>query len=132
MAIQTGTPVQRGVGYDAIAARTFASGAIVPIADTYTETPDADGSFTGNQEAAWDNFGTANHRLVVRGDFKIKSGTNVPVMGDVLEDNSTPADKFVVSEAPEVKNFNPTTGQPLIVGLVLVYAPAIHTAEGGS
>lgn len=127
MAISAGTPTQKGVGYIATAARTFSSGAIVPIASTYSETPEADGEFTENETGAWDVFGTKNHRIIVRADFKLKTGTTCPVMGDNLTDG-TDSFKWVVSEAPEYKSFNSSSGQPMIVGLVLVYTPAISAA----
>lgn len=127
MAITAGTPTQAGVGYIATAARTFSTGAIVPLADTYSETPEADGQFSENETGAWDVYGTKNHRIVVRADFKLKTGTTCPTQGAVLTDD-TDSFKWVVSEAPEYKAFNNSSGQPMLVGLVLTYTAAISAA----
>lgn len=132
MAIDEGTSVQKGVGYISTAGRTFSSGAIVPMAETVEMVSGGSGEAYTNEEGAVDCYGTDNPMLVMRGDFKLKTGTDCPSIGDVLDDNSSPARKFVVSSQPVYKNFNPTTGKPMIVTMELTYWPAVHTGEGGS
>jgi hypothetical protein len=128
MSASVGTPVQRGVGYEASPARVFNSGTIVPVASTYNEKEVANGLETEDEEMAIDNFSTSNHHLVVTGDFKLKSGTSCPNKGDVLTDDSSPAKKFVVTGDPEVKGFSPATGHPFMVTLELKYWPLVAAA----
>jgi len=123
-----GTPVQKGVGYEAAAARVFGAGTVVPIASAYSEKEVANGVESENQVGAVDNFSTGNHHIVVAGDFKLKAGTECPNKGDVLQDDSTPAKNFVVVGDPEVKSFAAATGHPLIVSLELKYWPLVDAA----
>lgn len=125
MSTELGTPNQKGVGYVAAAARVFNSGTIVPVAGSYSEKEVSNGMESTNQANAVDNFSTDNHHLVASGDFKLKTGTQCPVKGDVLTDDASPALKWVVTGDPEVKGFSPATGHPLLVTLELKYWPLV-------
>ena len=128
MSATAGTPVQRGVAYEAGPARTFESGTIVPMAGTYTEKEVAAGMETENEDGNTDNFSTSNHHLVATGDFKLKSGTSCPNKGDVLADD-TNGHHWVVTGDPEVKSFSAATGHPLQVSLELKYWPLVSIEE---
>ena len=126
------TPTQKGVGYESGDLPTFNAGAIVPVGDSCNMKELGEVEKTKNNQAQTDNIGTNDHGVGISGDFKLKTGTSVPNIGDLLTSDvsgsETAARIFVIVSEVETTGYA-KGGKPWMVKFDAEFWPAVDAAE---
>ena len=126
------TPTQKGVGYESGDLPTFNAGSIVPVGDSCTMKEMGEVEKTKNNQAQTDNICTNDHAVGISGDFKLRAGTVVPNIGDLITSDVAGSETeeriFVIVSDVETTGYS-KGGKALMVKFDAEFWPEVDAAE---